>query len=872
MKLHILSNPHLPTSDEHRENFMAYDCYKFIKHMRGKFKMIHYGIPGAKVDCEHIDLPSGDVSSWNKEAHEQIAKYKQPGDVILCFYGNENQPATIGHNDCKVIEPHIGYRTSAVFAPYRVFKSYGLMHYFYGERNMLMSPSWYDAVIPNGYTIDEFEFKQEKQDYMVFLGRVQDDKGVNIAIQTAEKAKKKLIIAGNPKSLHHLGYSYTPKHVEMVGFVSPEQRKELLANAMCLIAPTHYIEPFGNIVVEAHLSGTPTITSDWGGFVDTNIHGVTGYRCRLAEDFVRAVKKVGQLNNEFIRDYAVDRYSDEVVYEQMRKYILRVVRGDWYQEVEDYHSITNIEGVTVQFKDIDSLHAPPPTFGDTGLLIPVVEENKEVQGFLVEERTRDGVGEFHVHIADPALREQRFKEDVIEMSKYYQGTDLVIEKGSKFSVIIPTMWKAKDELTEMLHRYEECTLVGEVLVVDNSDAGVNETGGKDRIIYSGPNIYVTPAWNMGVKEAKYENIILANDDILINNLCETLSFISKNLREGMIMGVSTDSGSKLYSTPGHYIGRSWGEFMVMKKSSYVPIPENIKIWYGDNFLVDHLESHTLFGVDGVFGKSATINSEDVSRICEADRVAFYKTKYPRILHVVMSCNRPEYLRQAVDSWGKLTIPATTTTLLIDDMPNSRDDMGMDGEFRVAFDRIQLNPVNKGLSVVWKELWEKDLSMYDYILHQEDDVVVVEPVNVYDMIKILKEDPTLCAVTLMRQKWYDREEETTAKPSDEVKYGYRIEYRSEVFSPMFTLYSPDITKMPIAQHYGQENLNEGMIMRYLETMGFRVAYLKSSSGGPLIHHIGEYKTGKIVSEGEPGWDNFKQYLPNKKYCSKTGMEL
>lgn len=293
--------------------------------------MIHYGLEGSQVDCPHLDLPKG-LQQWNSKANKLIAENKSPGDVILCFGGNTNKQATIGHEDCYIIEPHIGYSVREVFAPYRVFTSYAQLHHYYGAINIDQHPSWYDAVIPNSISPSEFEFREKKKDYVLYMGRVVSSKGVNIAIQATEKVGKKLIIAGAPASLKDMGYDQTPDHVELVGVVNPDQRKELLANAECLIGPTHYVEPFGLMVVEAHMSGTPTITSDWGAFPETNPHGITGFRCHVIKEFVWALEHTHLINKKAIHKRAMELYSDDVVYAQLDQYIQRVVENDFYAE------------------------------------------------------------------------------------------------------------------------------------------------------------------------------------------------------------------------------------------------------------------------------------------------------------------------------------------------------------------------------------------------------------------------------------------------------------------------------------------------------------------------------------------------------------
>jgi glycosyltransferase involved in cell wall biosynthesis len=269
------------------------------------------------------------VKVFCQRTQEQLQQRYRPGDLILCFYGLDHQAAVQGIDQATVIEPSIGYRTECVFAPYRVFTSYAQMHYFYGQNNMLLTPSWQDDVIPNAFSPDEFEYSDQKQNYCLYLGRISADKGIHLAIQLTEYTGQQLIIAG-PGTLASLGIDSLPKHVTMHGYANVEQRRALLRDAKALIAPTHYVEPFGNIVVEALMSGTPVITSDWGGFVDTNVHGVTGYRCRNFSDFVNAVKNIDHINPQTCRDWALSNFSETVVHDKFDQYFQRIAARNFY--------------------------------------------------------------------------------------------------------------------------------------------------------------------------------------------------------------------------------------------------------------------------------------------------------------------------------------------------------------------------------------------------------------------------------------------------------------------------------------------------------------------------------------------------------------
>jgi glycosyltransferase involved in cell wall biosynthesis len=161
--------------------------------------------------------------------------------------------------------------------------------------------------------------------YYFYIGRIIDRKGYRIAQEVCERLGKRLILAGPGEGT---GYG------EFIGNVGPEQRAELMGGAIALFAPTLYIEPFGNIAVEAQTCGTPTITTDWGAFVETNINGVTGYRCRTLADFVRAAEDVKSLDRAAIRQQAIEKYSLATVgkmYEEYFERLLTLWDDGWYQ-------------------------------------------------------------------------------------------------------------------------------------------------------------------------------------------------------------------------------------------------------------------------------------------------------------------------------------------------------------------------------------------------------------------------------------------------------------------------------------------------------------------------------------------------------------
>ena len=85
------------------------------------------------------------------------------------------------------------------------------------------------------------------------------------------------------------------EYVELVGVVGPAERKRLLSRAKAVICASTFAEPMCGVQVEAMLSGTPVISTDFGAFSEYNLHGVTGWRCRTFEQFIWAGQHVGDI-------------------------------------------------------------------------------------------------------------------------------------------------------------------------------------------------------------------------------------------------------------------------------------------------------------------------------------------------------------------------------------------------------------------------------------------------------------------------------------------------------------------------------------------------------------------------------------------------
>jgi glycosyltransferase involved in cell wall biosynthesis len=341
-RFHVLGIPHAKTTRE-------YSCEAFTQKVRVFCKMMtennhtiyHYGTEGSDPICtEHISVLSNETfekvhgtydykkdgfikTDQNNDAYREfiknaiieINKRKQTHDFLICSYGHSHKPIADGVNIITV-ELGIGYMNS--FAQHRIFESYEWMHYVYGTEKKINTPHLYDAVIPNYYDLNDFVYKEEKEDYFFFIGRPTFLKGLDIAAKTVEHLGVKLIVAGQGEP------PVKSKNIEFVGVVNIEERARLMSSAKATFVPTLYLEPFGSVVIESLLCGTPVISTDFGAFPSLIPHGKVGYRCRTLEQFIWAAKNIVNIKPSDCREWAVKNFSMERVRKMYEEYFSMV--------------------------------------------------------------------------------------------------------------------------------------------------------------------------------------------------------------------------------------------------------------------------------------------------------------------------------------------------------------------------------------------------------------------------------------------------------------------------------------------------------------------------------------------------------------------
>jgi hypothetical protein len=337
-RFHVLGLAHTETTSDYLHCAYTQKVIKFVEMMHSLgHHVVLYGGEDNEAPCDEFvtcihkaEMPDYEVGmasfiveaphwvTMNQRAVEAIRERIQPRDFICVIGGLCQKPVTDAFPHHMAVEWGIGYE--GVYAPYQVYESHAWRHHIYGMRSGGRSGDGrdYDAVIPNAIDPDDFDFTTEHDDYHLYLGRLIERKGVGIAMDACQRLGVPLVLAGAMEPGFDVRYGM------YVGLVGARIRRTLLARAAALWVPTRYIEPWGGVHVEAMVSGTPVITSDFGVFPETVLHGVVGYRCRTFGEYVWAASNLGNLDPKVIHEYATGRYATNVVRWQYQDYFERL--------------------------------------------------------------------------------------------------------------------------------------------------------------------------------------------------------------------------------------------------------------------------------------------------------------------------------------------------------------------------------------------------------------------------------------------------------------------------------------------------------------------------------------------------------------------
>lgn len=189
----------------------------------------------------------------------------------------------------------------------------------------------YEGVVYNGLDLDAYPYREKKEDFLLFLGRCNPEKGPEVAVDVAKQAGKHLkmvVKRSEPAEREYWDREVAPRlggDEDIFFDVGHDQKVDLLARARGTVCPIQWPEPFGLVMTESMACGTPVIVAPMGAAPELVVDGETGFLCDGFDEMVGAVGRLGEIKPSACRARVADNFTSEVMVARYEKIFERVV-------------------------------------------------------------------------------------------------------------------------------------------------------------------------------------------------------------------------------------------------------------------------------------------------------------------------------------------------------------------------------------------------------------------------------------------------------------------------------------------------------------------------------------------------------------------
>ncbi len=195
------------------------------------------------------------------------------------------------------------------------FKKNNYISFSLAQQKSFPELNWVGNIY-HGIDTKSFSFNPKPKEYVLYLGRVTERKGVHLAIEAAKAAGAQLVIAGRSYPSEGYWHDKIEKHIDgktvrYVGEAGFDQKIEYLKNAKAVLFPTQYHEVFGYVMIEAMSCGTPVIGWKSGAVPEVIKNKKTGYVVQSVKDMVSAIKNIDKISRKETRERAETFFSIE---------------------------------------------------------------------------------------------------------------------------------------------------------------------------------------------------------------------------------------------------------------------------------------------------------------------------------------------------------------------------------------------------------------------------------------------------------------------------------------------------------------------------------------------------------------------------------
>ena len=223
-------------------------------------------------------------------------------------------------SNCPTIHTLHGPFTQQAHMLYsRVARQHWFVAISESQKSMAPENLRWGGVVYNGIPMDRYPFREDKDDYLFFLGRADEEKAPHLAIEAARRAGRRLVMCVTIKNERERTYwaeqvePLLDDDVDVRGECDQDQKADLLARARALLFPIQWPEPFGLVMTEAMACGTPVVAWRNGSVPEVVADGETGFIVSSVEEMAAAVDRIGDLDPRIMRARVEERFSAEAM-------------------------------------------------------------------------------------------------------------------------------------------------------------------------------------------------------------------------------------------------------------------------------------------------------------------------------------------------------------------------------------------------------------------------------------------------------------------------------------------------------------------------------------------------------------------------------
>lgn len=181
-------------------------------------------------------------------------------------------------------------------------------------------------MVYNAIDFSKYHIKKQvlKEAPLMFLGRMDQIKGLHTAIKIAKATNHILWIGGNiPETSDNYQYYKTEieplidgEQIIYLGTLNDMQKNQYLGQAKALLFPIGWNEPFGLVMIEAMACGTPVIGFDKGAVAEIVENGVTGFVVNSEQEMMDTINRTGEIDRVLCREKAAAKFDVQVIAKQ----------------------------------------------------------------------------------------------------------------------------------------------------------------------------------------------------------------------------------------------------------------------------------------------------------------------------------------------------------------------------------------------------------------------------------------------------------------------------------------------------------------------------------------------------------------------------